>query len=163
MLFLHPTFYPDTCRCTIETLLEELTDVSGSEWFDLGFKLGVKHPTLKNIEANYKGDVQRCKTEMLNGWLQRGPTNPWTKLATTLESMGNKVLAQKILEKYTTLQYPSKTVTVTLALLCAALRSYGLILGNNLWPIQLISTSVVSCNLQFVCGLSAASGSYQHS
>ena len=163
MLFLYPTFHPDTCTCAIDSLLEELTDISGSEWFGLGIKLGVKHSTLKNFEANYKGDVQRCKTEMLNAWLQSGPTNPWTKLATTLECMGNKVLAQKILEKYTTLQHPSKTVNVTLALLCAALRSYELILGNNLWSIQLISTSVVSCNLQFVCGLSAASGSYQYS
>ena len=48
--------------------------------------------------------MQRCKIEMLDAWLKSGPTNPWTKLGTTLECMGNKVLAQKILEKYTTLQ-----------------------------------------------------------
>ena len=131
MLFLRPVFYPDTC--TIETLLEELTDISGSEWFNLGSRLGVKIFTLRNIEASHRGDVQRCKTEMLFAWLRSGPTHPWTKLATTLECMGNKVLAQKILEKYTTVQYPSKT---TKALLCAALRGCGLILGNNLWPIQ---------------------------
>ena len=137
---MHPTFYPGTC--TIETLLEELEDISGSEWFNLGIKLGVKDSTLRDIEANHR-DVQRCKREMLRAWLQSGPTNPWTKLATTLECMGRKVLAQKILENYTTPHYPSKTVKVTLALLCAALRSYGLILGNNLWPIQLTYTSVV--------------------
>ena len=113
MLFpLTLSFYPGTC--TIETLLEELTDICGSEWFNLGIKLGVKHSTLTDIEASHRGDVQRCKTEMLCAWLKSGPTNPWKKLATTLECMGNKVLAQKILEKYTTLQYPSKTIKVLL-------------------------------------------------
>ena len=137
MLFLCPVFYPDTC--TVETLLKELTDISGSEWFDLGIQLNIKDSTLRHIEADHR-DVQRCKTEMLRVWLQSGPTNPWKKLATVLEYMGNTVLAQKILKKYTTLQYPSKTMKV---LLCAALRGCGLILVNNLWPIQVISTSVV--------------------
>ena len=95
------SFYPGTC--TIETLLEELTDISGSEWFSLGIKLGVKDSTLRDIEADHREDVQRRKTEMLRVWLQSGPTNPWKELATALERMGSKVLAQKILEKYTTL------------------------------------------------------------
>ena len=95
---LYPTFYPGT----ITTLLEELEDISGSEWFNLGSRLGVKIFTLKDIEANHRRDVQRCKTEMLHAWLQSGPTNPWMDLATTLKCMGNEVLAQKILEKYTT-------------------------------------------------------------
>ena len=131
MLFLCPVFYPGTS--TIERLLKELTDISGSKWFNLGIKLGVKDSTLRDIEANHREDVQRCKREMLHAWLQSGPTNPWTKLATALKYMGNEVLAQKILEKYTTPQYHSKTIKV---LLCAALRGYGLILGNSLWPIQ---------------------------
>ena len=99
MLFLHPTFYPGTC--TIETLLEELSDISGSEWFNLGTHLGVDISTLKDIDANYR-DVQRCKTEMLHVWLQRVLTNPWTKLATALKHTKNEVLAQRILEKYNT-------------------------------------------------------------
>ena len=102
MLFLHTlSFYRDTF--TIETLLEELTDISGSEWFSLGIKLGVKDSTLRDIEADHREDVQRRKTEMLRAWLQSGPTNPWKELATTLKRMGRKVLAQKIREKYTTL------------------------------------------------------------
>ena len=36
--------------------------------------------------------------EMLSVWLQCGPTNPWKKLATTLENMGKKVLAQRVLQ-----------------------------------------------------------------
>ena len=88
--------------CNIETLSRELTDISGSEWFNLGVQLGVKDATLRDIEANHKGDVQRCKTEMLRVWLQSGPTNPWKRLATILENMGRKVLAQSILEQYNT-------------------------------------------------------------
>ena len=110
MLFICPVFYTDTC--TVKTLLEELEDISDSEWFNLGIKLGVKDSTLRDIEANHSGNVWRCKREMLRAWLQSGPTNPWMQLATILECMGNKVLTQKIREKYTTLQYPSKTMKV---------------------------------------------------
>ena len=94
-------FYPGmwgSSTCNVETLSRELTDVSGSEWFNLGIQLGVKDATLRDIEANHKGDVQRCKTEMLSVWLQSGPTNPRKKLAATLENMGKKMLAQRILQ-----------------------------------------------------------------
>ena len=101
MLFYTLIILPiDTCN--VETLLKELEDISGSEWFNLGNQLGVKDSTLRDIETNHSGNVWRCKREMLCAWLRSGPTNPWTKLATTLECMGNKVLAHKILEKYTT-------------------------------------------------------------
>ena len=92
------TFHPGTCNT--ETLSRELTDISGQEWFDLGIQLGVTDASLRNIEANHKGDVQRCKTEMLRVWLQSDPTNSWKELATALERMGKKVLAQSLLEKY---------------------------------------------------------------
>ena len=84
--------------CNIETLSRELTDISGSEWFNLGVHLGVKDATLRDIETNHRGDVQRCKTEMLRVWLQSGPTNPWKKLAATLENMEKKVLVQRVLQ-----------------------------------------------------------------
>ena len=35
---------------------------------------------------------------MLGVWLQNDPRNPWKKLATTLENMGKKVLAQRIVQ-----------------------------------------------------------------
>ena len=92
----HWPFYPGTCN--IETLSRELTDVNGSEWFNLGTQLGVKDFTLRDIEANHRGDVQRCKREMLRIWLQSGPKNPWKTLAAALESIGRKVLAQRILQ-----------------------------------------------------------------
>ena len=83
----------------MKTLLKELKKISGSEWFSLGIRLGVKHSTLRDIEADHR-DVQRRKTEMLHAWLQSGPRNPWKKLATALKFMGNKVLARQILKKY---------------------------------------------------------------
>ena len=89
------TFHPGTCD--IENLSRELADISGQEWFNLGIQLGIKDSILRNIETNHR-DVQRCKTEMLGVWLQNDPTNPWKKLATTLENMGKKVLAQRIVQ-----------------------------------------------------------------
>ena len=102
------TIYPGTCN--IETLSRELTDVSGPEWFDLGIQLGVKDATLKDIEVNHRGDVRRCKTEMLRVWLQSDPTNPWKTLAAALENMGKKVLAQSLLEEYNTVMKGESTV-----------------------------------------------------
>ena len=111
MLFLHPTFYPGTC--TIETLLEELEDIGGSDWFNLGARLGVKVSSLENIEANHR-DVVRCKTKMLCVWLLSGPTNPWKELATALKRTKNKVLAQRILKKYNTVMLESDSERYTL-------------------------------------------------
>ena len=96
--------------CNIETLARELTEISGQEWFNLGIQLGVMDATLRDIDANHKGDVHRCKTEMLRVWLQSGPSNPWKELATTLEDMGKKVLAQSLLEKYNTVMKGEGTV-----------------------------------------------------
>ena len=85
----------------IKTLIEELEDVSGAEWFDLGIKLKVKPEKLKDIEANYRGDVRRCKTEMLQVWLEGDHTStPVKTLTAALETMGKRVLAQRIQQKY---------------------------------------------------------------
>ena len=84
----------------MKTLLKELKKISGSEWFSLGIQLNIKDSTLRDIAADHRGDVQRCKTEMLRAWLHSGPRNPWKKLATALKFMGNKVLARQILKKY---------------------------------------------------------------
>ena len=101
LLFLYHNI-SGTCNIQLKTLLRELTSVSGSQWLNLGIQLDIEDSTLEDIEANHRGDVHRCKTEMLRAWLQSDPTNPWTKLATALKHMKYKVLAQRILEKYNT-------------------------------------------------------------
>ena len=42
-----------------------------SRWFPFGLQLGLLQPTLTEIEANHKDDVERCLHECLTKWLSR--------------------------------------------------------------------------------------------
>ena len=48
------------------------------QWFPLGIHLGLSHPTLKTIEENQRGQVERCRIDMLDMWL-KGPEEKRTK------------------------------------------------------------------------------------
>ena len=82
------------------TLLEvqnELGDVTAADWFQLGVQLGIKAAKLREIEKDHPGDVQRCKTEVLDWWLQNTPSVSWEKLADALHKTGGyDALAQRL-------------------------------------------------------------------
>ena len=48
------------------------------QWFPLGIHLGLSCPTLKIIEQNERGQVERCRIEMLDVWL-KGPEEKRSK------------------------------------------------------------------------------------
>ena len=48
------------------------------QWFLLGIHLGLSHSTLKTIEENQRGQVERCRIDMLDMWL-KGPAEKRTK------------------------------------------------------------------------------------
>ena len=48
------------------------------QWFPLGIHLGLSLPTLKTIEENQRGQVERCRIDMLDMWL-KGPEEKRTK------------------------------------------------------------------------------------
>ena len=48
------------------------------QWFSLGIHLGLSYSTLKTIELNHGGQVERCRIEMLNVWL-KGPEEKRSK------------------------------------------------------------------------------------
>ena len=64
------------------------------KWFHLGLSLGLRYPTLKNIEASHHHDVGDHMTNMLLKWLKgvdlettrkvRGPPS-WKSLALALK------------------------------------------------------------------------------
>jgi hypothetical protein len=64
------------------------------KWFHLGLALGLRYPTLKNIEATYQSDVGDYMMNMLLKWLKgidretterlRGPPS-WKSLAQALD------------------------------------------------------------------------------
>ena len=71
----------------------ELTDVT--EWHQLGVKLKVPPSTLHIIESNHPHDAKRCKTEVLNWWLENALEISWEKLAQAVEAVGGHAVVAK--------------------------------------------------------------------
>ena len=57
-------------------------------WFELGVHLGLKHHVLCSIEEYRRGDISKCRMDMLAHWLTNGP-----------ESKRNKQFLQSALQK----------------------------------------------------------------
>lgn len=62
--------------------------MTAARWFELGVQLGVGLEKLREIEKDHPQDAKRCKTEVLDWWLQNGSEISWNKLAQALDAMG---------------------------------------------------------------------------
>ena len=60
----------------MSVLLTALSSVH--QWFSLGIHLGLSSPTLYTIEENRRGQVERCRIDMLDVWL-KGPEEKRSK------------------------------------------------------------------------------------
>ena len=49
------------------------------QWFELGVHLGLRHSALRSIEDYRRGDVNKCRMDMLAQWLTNGPENERNK------------------------------------------------------------------------------------
>ena len=47
-----------------------------NDWQSLGLQLGLLYHTLKRIEEEQRGVIDKCKTEMLAAWLQQQDNVP---------------------------------------------------------------------------------------
>ena len=56
--------------------------------YKLGIQLKIDSSTLKTIEENHRGDIDRQKTEVIEHWLHNSPDASWTTLANAVERMG---------------------------------------------------------------------------
>ena len=72
---------------------------SSSMWYSLGIQLGLLTTTLKEIEANHRGDVGRCLAECLESWLNNGDNCTWDSLEDALEKIGGNTTAIEIRER----------------------------------------------------------------
>ena len=81
-------------------MLELLKDFNN--WFRLGLKLGLRHPTLENIDTQRRGNVGNCTMDMLASWLKQqdnvssnnGPT--YQQLIESLSKLGENSLVCEI-------------------------------------------------------------------
>ena len=84
---------------TLQRLLEELKDVDN--WFVLGIFLGIPVKQLQKIESSYRqGEVERCKIDMLQYWLDNNVTPSWKDVVRALEQTNQLVLAETVKHKY---------------------------------------------------------------
>ena len=82
-------------------MLESVKDIA-DEWVALGLKLGILYPTLRKIDEEQRGRIERCKREMLAAWLQgedNAKEQTWSTLAVALEKIDKITLAREIREK----------------------------------------------------------------
>jgi len=80
----------------------------------------VRHDKLKQIEQDCGRETERCKTEMLNRWLQRDPEASWSKVVEAVQRMDRVVLAQQLQGKY--IHLPSRGETGLIP--CISLTNY---------------------------------------
>ena len=74
----------------IKKTLRGLTD-----WQELGLELGMEYSFLDSIDRDKGGDVEKCKTAMLNSWLGTGRATK-SSLVAALTEMGEGSIVAKL-------------------------------------------------------------------
>ena len=88
-----------TCL-TLTEVENELSEVTATDWYPLGVQLGLRPPTLREIQKNYPHDTEQCRREMLDLWLRSTPQASWKSLAQAVQALGRYTsLAQKLRRK----------------------------------------------------------------
>jgi len=78
----------------VKNLSSELSMVS--KWYQLGIKLGLQPSQLRQIEQQFPKDIDRCKIEMVDLWLQITTGASWKHIVTALREMGDVTTAERI-------------------------------------------------------------------
>lgn len=87
-----------TATPTLRELTDELDSVR--DWHSLGVKLDLKAHELGEIESNYRGDITRCRTEMLSRWLDNTTNPTWGAVVEALRRMRANAVADTIERNY---------------------------------------------------------------
>ena len=84
---------------TLQQLLKALKTLEN--WFVFGVKLGVPFSKLKEIESLYgQKDLERCKTEMLQYWLDNKLVPKWNEVIVAVKETDRLALAAQIKHDY---------------------------------------------------------------
>ena len=79
---MFPLFIDTSHLLVIKRSLRSITD-----WQELGLALEMEYSLLDDIDERKGGDVEKCRTAMLNAWLETGRATK-SSLITALKDMG---------------------------------------------------------------------------
>lgn len=79
---------------TFKNIIHALKPVTN--WKTLGTELDISADKINEIDKNNRGQVADCKHDMVDFWLKCDISSSWKKLIDALNSIDQKVLAEKI-------------------------------------------------------------------
>ena len=83
---------------TLQQLMKALQKLE--DWHMFGVILGVPYSQLRKIELNHQKDSDRCKTEMLQYWLDSTLVPKWNDVILALEVIDQLAMAAQIKHDY---------------------------------------------------------------
>ena len=83
---------------TLQQLVKALQKLD--DWHTFGIILRVPYSQLRKIESNHPKDSDRCKTEMLQYWLDSTLAPKWNDVILALEVIDKLTLAAQIKHDY---------------------------------------------------------------
>lgn len=91
-------FAADVSVPTIQNLLQELKGFN--DWYMFGTFLNVPVKELQKIESSRRGELDRCKIDTLQYWLDNNVNASWKDVIRALEQTDQLVLASTLKHKY---------------------------------------------------------------
>ena len=87
---------------TEKQLLQQLYNTVPDKWQPIGIYLEIPKAQLNVIDANHRGDPQKCLMALLTeSWLPRvSPPPTWEEIAEAVEFVGCPDVAQKLRDKF---------------------------------------------------------------
>ena len=96
---MHTTTGAPPTRPTLQQLLKALKCIDN--WFVFGVKLNVPHSQLMKIKSSHhEGDIELCKIDMFQYWLDNNLVPTWKEVIRALEDTDKIVLASQIKHHY---------------------------------------------------------------
>ena len=77
--------------------MQEIVEIV--DWMQLGLRLGLSLPRLKEIEANYH-KVEERRMDMIHSWLINTAEPTWEKLISAIDKLGHVHIAFKMKAKF---------------------------------------------------------------
>ena len=88
------------------------------DWRRLAFKLGFTFEEVKKIKEDNKGQKEDCIMEVMNKWLQRGPSSTTPALIQALEGIQEHAIAASLHEGTHSVKILAMRATTTIHLHC---------------------------------------------